>query len=194
METKRFWVEGYCSTCHTYAPIGKGFAYDNDQDWEGQPLEIEDKCKSPLACGPCLAEHKAGLVLVTFPPELHAYRKRTFPTDMPTFPEDYGIAKLHNVNYVFPYKPHTIYPSDQEILKKLRNNEVPSYRVPSLDAAAQAVEYVRWICDVDFKDLLNDGWKFAAEDGWLATEALHKAGFNTEDRSHRDINFEIHSC
>jgi hypothetical protein len=134
-------------------------------------------------------------MLEDFPPELHAYRKRSRQEDMPTFPEDYGIPKLHNVNYVFPYKPHQIYPSDQEILKKLRNNEVlevpPTYRVPSLDAAAQAVEYVRWICDVDFKDLINDG--FAAEDGWLATEALHKAGFNTEDRSHRDINFEIHS-
>ena len=194
-ETKRCWVEGDCSTCHTYAPIGKGLAYGTDQDWEGQMLEIEDKCRSPLFCGPCLAEHKAGLVLCSFPPELHAYRKRTFCEDMPTFPEDYGISKLRNVNYVFPYKPHTFYPSDREMLEKLRNDPSYKWSPQTLETAAQAVKHVSWICNVDNEESLNDGWSYesAAEDGWLSTEALHKAGFNREDRSHRDINFEIHS-
>ena len=199
-ETKRCWVEGYCSTCHTYAPIGKGFAYGTDQvqitTLGGQVqittlLEIEDKCRSPLFCGPCLAEHKAGLVLCSFPPDLHAYRKRTFYDDMPTFPEDYGISKLRNVNYVFPYKPHTFYPSDREMLEKLRNDPSYKWSPQTLETAAQAVKDVSWICNVDNEESLNDGWSYesAAEDG----EALHKAGFNREDRSHRDINFEIHS-
>jgi len=203
-ETKRCWVEGDCSTCHTYATIGKGFAYGTDQvqitTLGGQVqittlLEIEDKCRSPLFCGPCLAEHKAGLVLCSFPPELHAYRKRTFYEDMPTFPEDYGISKLRNVNYVFPYKPHTFYPSDREMLEKLRNDPSYKWSPQTFETAAQAVKDVSWICKVDNKESLNDGWSYesAAEDGWLSTEALHKAGFNREDRSHRDINFEIHS-
>jgi hypothetical protein len=155
---------------------------------------------SGLFCGPCLAEGRAGLTLITFPPDLHVYRKRARQEDMQTFPEEYGISKLHNVNYVFPYNPHTIYPSDQEMLKKMRNDEVPSYSrsLQALEAAAdKAAEEVNWLSNVDYQELINDDWRYSPpenEEGWLSTEALHKAGgFNREDRSHRDINFEIHS-
>ena len=93
-----------------------------------------------------------------------------------------------------------MYPSDQEVLKKMRNDEVPSYSwsLQALEAAAdKAVEEVNWLCNVDYQEVINSGWRYSPpenEEGWLSTEALHKAGwFTREDRSHRDINFEIHS-
>ena len=174
--TNRFWIKGECSACHAYAWIAKGFADGTDQ-----LLEIVAHSNSLLFCGPCLAEDKAGIRLVHFPPDLHEYRKRSSPDDMPAYPEWHGNSKLHDVNYVFPYKPH----------KKMRNDEVVQCLKAVKDGAYQtleevvdkAAEDVNWISNVDHEEHLNDGWRYSQpEVFWFR-----------EDRSHRDINFEIHS-
>jgi len=175
-KTNRFWIKGECSACHAYDWIAKGFAKGHADAWE--LLEIVAYSSSLLFCGPCLAEDKAGIRLEHFPPDLHDYRKRSRHDDMEDYPEWHGNSKLHDVNYVFPYKPH----------KKMRNDEVPSHvrclkavkdgAYQALEAVAdKAVEDVNWICDVDHEEHLNDGWMYS----------------QPEDRSHRDISFEIHS-
>ena len=198
--TPVIWIRGKCSNCSNSALCAKGVAAGKFAE---DDLEIAGHPKPLLFCEACHAEGKAGVTLSSFPPEIDAYRKRGQPEDMPTFPEEYGISELRNVNYKYPFEPHTIYPSDHEMLKKMRNDEVPKRKwndwlgdsaesaQAAVDKAAKQIHAkagrpaldedneLSWLSNVNYEELVKAGWRYSES-------------VNREDRSHRDINFGIH--